>query len=87
MHQLCSHACLEQSGKEIHNLDSTDDGEAGEKSHGASDDPELSLQGHFPVLLYLIKGRCVKVYLNQLWVVADRTVWKTLVNKKVTINH
>ena len=47
-------------------LDPTEDGEAGEESHGAAGEAELGLQGHLHIPLYLVIGRCVKVDLDQL---------------------
>ena len=51
---------------EVDDLDPTEDGEAGEESHGAADKAELGFQGHLHVLLDIIVGGCVKVDLNQL---------------------
>ena len=47
-------------------LDGTEDGEAGEEPHGAADQAQLGLNGHLPVLLYLVIGRRVKVDLDNL---------------------
>ena len=48
------------------NLDPTEDGEAGEEPHGATNDTKLGLQGHLHVPLYLVIGGCVEVDLDQL---------------------
>ena len=50
----------------VDNLDPTEDGEAGEESHGATDEAELGLQGHLHILLYLVICGRVKVDLYQL---------------------
>ena len=50
----------------VDNLDPTEDGEACEKPHGATDEAELGLQGHLHILLYLVIGGRVKVDLDQL---------------------
>ena len=54
----------EELCKVVDDLHGAEDGEAGEEPHGATDHPQLGLQGHLPVLLYLNIGGCVKVYLN-----------------------
>ena len=50
----------------VDDLDPTEDGEAGEESHGAADEAELGLQGHLHIPLYLVIGRSVEVDLDQL---------------------
>ena len=53
----------------VYDLHSTEDGEASEESHGATDHPQLGLQGHLPVLLYLNIGCCVKEDFDKLRVI------------------
>ena len=48
------------------NLDSTNDGEASEETHGASNETQLGLRLDLLVSLNVVKGRRVKVDLNQL---------------------
>ena len=64
--QRMLHPGYEEHDYEVDNLNPTEDGEAGEKPHGAADEAELGLQGHLHILLNLIIGGCVKVYLDQL---------------------
>ena len=47
-------------------LNSTDDGEASEESHGASNETQLGLRLNLLVSLDVVKGGRVKVDLNQL---------------------
>ena len=47
-------------------LDATDDGEPGEEPHGASNETQLGLHLDLLVSLDVVKGRRVKVDLNQL---------------------
>ena len=47
------------------NFDATDDGESSEEPHGASDEAELCVKLDLLVAFYLVKGRRVKVDLNQ----------------------
>ena len=47
-------------------LDSTDDGEASEEPHGASNETQLGLHLDLLVSLNVVEGRRVKVDLNQL---------------------
>ena len=56
----------EEFDGELDNLDSTEDGEAGEEAHGAADEAELGLQGHLHIPLYLVIGGRVEVDLDQL---------------------
>ena len=66
----------ELDGK-VDNLDTTEDGEAREEPHGASNEAKLGLQGHLDVSLYLVKRRCVKVDLDQLQTpIMDGGCWK-----------
>ena len=68
--------CHENSSEVVDDLHGAEDGEAGEEPHGAPDHPQLRLQGHLSVLLYLSVGCSIKEDLNHLGVVADCTVWK-----------
>ena len=56
----------EQFYDELDNLDPTENGEAGEEPHGATDEAKLGLQGHLHIPLYLVIGGRVKVDLDQL---------------------
>ena len=47
-------------------LDATDDGETSEKTHGASNETQLGLRLDLLVSLDVVKGRRVKVDLNQM---------------------
>ena len=47
-------------------LDATDDGEASEEPHGASNETQLGLHLDLIVSLDVVKGRRVEVDLNQL---------------------
>ena len=49
----------------IENLDSAEDGKAGEETHGASDKAELSFQCQFDVPLNLVVAGRDKVDLDQ----------------------
>ena len=49
----------------VDNLNPTEDGEAGEEPHGATDEAELGLQGHLHIPLNLIIGGGVEVNLDQ----------------------
>ena len=60
---VCS---LEPPEKKEDNLNPTDDGEASEESHGASNETQLGLRLDLLVSLDVVKGGCVKVDLNQL---------------------
>ena len=48
----------------VDDLDTTEDGEAGEESHGAADEAELGLQGHLHISLHLVVGGRVEVDLD-----------------------
>ena len=48
----------------VDDLDPTEDGEAGEESHGAADKAELGLQGHHDIFPYLVIGAWAKEYLE-----------------------
>ena len=48
----------------VDNLNPTEDGEAGEEPHGATDEAELGLQGHLHIPLYLVVGGSVEVDLD-----------------------
>ena len=50
----------EQLDDEVEDLHATEDGEASEEPHGASNDAELGLQGHLHIPLYLIIGCSVE---------------------------
>ena len=50
----------------VNDLHPTEDGEAGEESHGAADQTQLGVDCHLHIPLYFIKGCCVKVYLDHL---------------------
>ena len=52
--------------QEEDDLDSTDDGEASEKSHGASNETQLGLRLDLLVSLDVVKGGRVKVDFHQL---------------------
>ena len=56
------------------NLDAADDGESSEEPHGASDEAELCVELDLLVAFYLVKGRRVKVDLNQV----KRGFWSML---------
>ena len=56
------------------NLYATDDGESSEEPHGASDEAELCVKLDLLVAFYLVKGRRVKVDLNQV----KRGFWSML---------
>ena len=60
-----SHGHEELAGK-VDDLDPTEDGEAGEEPHGATNEAKLGLQGHLHIPLYHVIGGCVKVDLDQL---------------------
>ena len=47
-------------------LDTTDDGESSEESHGSSDETQLGLGFDLLVSLDVVKSCCVKVDLDQL---------------------
>ena len=48
----------------VDDLDPAEDGEAGEESHGATNEAELGLQGYLYVSLYLVIGGRVEVNLD-----------------------
>ena len=52
--------------KKEYDLDPTDDGEASEESHGASNETQLGLRLDLLVSLNVVKGGRVKVDLHQL---------------------
>ena len=52
----------------VDDLDPTEDGEAGEEPHGATDEAKLGLQGHLHVPLYLVIGGRVEEDLDNLQV-------------------
>ena len=52
--------------KKEDDLDATDDGEPSEETHGASNETQLGVIFDLPVSLDVVKGRCVKVDLDQL---------------------
>ena len=60
------HEGHEEFGEEVDNLHATEDGEAGEESHGAADQTQLGVDCHLHVSLYLIECRRVKVDLDHL---------------------
>ena len=65
----------------VENLNPTEDGEAGEEPHGATNEAELGLQGHLNVPLYLVVGGRVEVDLNQLEGPVDQGgLWGELVS-------
>ena len=43
---LVIHQCKEEFSDEVNNFNSTEDREAGEKPHGASNETKLSFKGH-----------------------------------------
>ena len=57
---------VDQPEKKEDDLDATDDGEASEEPHGASDETQLGLRLDLLVSLDVIKGGRVKVDLYQL---------------------
>ena len=56
----------EKSEQEEDDLDTTDDGESSEESHGASNQTYLGVELDLLVFLYLVKGCRVKIDLHQL---------------------
>ena len=56
----------EELGEVVEDLHATEDGEAGEESHGAADQTQLGVDCHLHVPLYFIIGRRVKVDLDHL---------------------
>ena len=59
-----------------------DDGEASEESYGASNETQLGLRLNLLVSLYVIKGGCVKIDLDQLesWFV-KLSAWKLILQQ------
>ena len=56
---------MERPEEKEDDLNTADDGEPSEESHGASDETQLGLRLDLLVSLDVIKGRRVKVDLNQ----------------------
>ena len=52
--------------KKEDDLNPTDDGEASEESHGASNETQLGLRLDLFVSLYVVKGGCVKADFHKL---------------------
>ena len=65
MKEECNLKAYQPEEKED-DLDAADDGEPGEKPHGASDEAQLGLHLDLLVSLDLVKGGRVKVDLHQL---------------------
>ena len=61
---ICN-GCKQPEEKED-DLNPTDDGEASEESHGASNETQLGLRLDLLVSLDVVEGGCVEVDLNQL---------------------
>ena len=61
---VCKHDSLPEEKKD--NLHPTDDGEASEESHGASNETQLGLRLDLLVSLYVVKRGRVKKDLHQL---------------------
>ena len=57
---------IERPEEKEDDLNTTDDGEASEEPHGASDETQLGLSLDLLVPLDLIEGGCVEVDLHQL---------------------
>ena len=57
---------MDQLEKKEDDLDTADDGEPGEESHGASDETQLGLNLDLLVSLDVVEGRRVKEDLHQL---------------------
>ena len=57
---------VESLDGKVDDFNSTDDGEASEETHGASDEADLVLQLDLLIPLDLVKGGCVKKDLDQL---------------------
>ena len=62
----------------VDNLDPTEDGEAGEEPHGASDDSQSCLGGHPVILYYLIIGSSSNDYFDLLEMVVQGTLCKNM---------
>ena len=60
------HEGHEEFGEEVDNLHATEDGEAGEESHGAADQTQLGVDCNLNIPLYLIICRRVKVDVDHL---------------------
>lgn len=56
----------EEPSKVVDDLHPTEDGEAGEESHGAADQTQLGVECHLHISLYLVICCCVKVDLDDL---------------------
>ena len=56
----------EELGEVVEDLHGAEDGEAGEESHGATDQTQLGVDGHLHISLYLVIGPSVEVDLNYL---------------------
>ena len=56
----------DQPEDEEDDLNATDDGKSAEKSHGASNQTQLGVVFNLPVSFNVVKGRRVKVDLDQL---------------------
>ena len=61
----------EELGKIVENLDATEDREASEESHRASDQTKSPDKGHLCILLNFVKGRAVKEDVHHLKVQGD----------------
>ena len=55
----------EKLSNKVNDFHPTEDGEASEKSKGASDKSKLSLNGHLDIPIDLVIGQCVKVDLEE----------------------
>ena len=72
-----------QPEQKVNDLHPTDDGEASEESHGASNETQLGLRLDFLVSLNLVKGGCFKSDFNNLkgWLGELVTWWLHLYQK------
>ena len=77
---LCKVSFRDFEGEEklygkIYNLHFREKGEAGEEPHGATNEAQLSLQGHLHIFLQLVICGCPKINVNKLqhWIALGRT--------------
>ena len=74
----CAASLEEESSNVVDNLHSTEDGEAGEESHGAADQTQLGVDGHLHISLYVVISTSVKIDLNHLRGNLNRRVYNKI---------
>ena len=82
----------EKFSNEVDNLHCTEDGEAGEESHGAANQTQLSVDCHLHIPLIVVIGPRVKVDLNYLkghikcFILKKKKTLRTLSDKRYSLN-